>query len=191
MATQVLKGLLSEVGRKWAGVPRWLKWGSAIGLVQVFAVAVVAPLGVSTAYPQIVGLLMDKLVPGFAQQHLYLREIGAKIGWEIMIVVGMFVGALLSHLIARVRRETSSHLEPVLVVGFEGGRGRGYMRAFLGGFLCIFGARLANGCTTGHMLSGMTQLAVSGLVFGAAAFGSALILARLLYHERTRAVGRV
>ena len=30
-------------------------------------------------------------------------------------------------------------------------------RAFLGGFLILFGARLADGCTSGHVITGMTQ----------------------------------
>ena len=33
-------------------LPAWMIWGSVIGLVQIFAIATVGPLGVSTAYPQ-------------------------------------------------------------------------------------------------------------------------------------------
>ena len=49
-----------------------------------------------------------------------------------------------------------------------------------GGFLIAFGARLAGGCTSGHIISGITQLAVSGLLFGAAVFGSGMLTARIL-----------
>ena len=42
-----------------AGAPPWLIWGGMIGLVQIFAIATVQPLGVSTAYPQLVGYLVD------------------------------------------------------------------------------------------------------------------------------------
>ena len=42
-----------------AGAPPWLLWGGMIGLVQIFAIATVQPLGVSTAYPQLVGYLVD------------------------------------------------------------------------------------------------------------------------------------
>ncbi len=37
-----------------AGLPPWLLWGGMIGLAQIFAIATVQPLGVSTAYPQLV-----------------------------------------------------------------------------------------------------------------------------------------
>jgi len=40
--------------------------------------------------------------------------------------------------------------------------------AFFAGALMMFGARLADGCTSGHGISGSLQLAVSSLVFAAA-----------------------
>ena len=61
---------------------------------------------------------------------------------------------------------------------------RRYMDAFLGGFLIIFGARVAGGCTSGHIISGMTQLALSGFLFAAAVFGAGIIT------EKLRAGGR-
>jgi uncharacterized membrane protein YedE/YeeE len=57
---------------------------------------------------------------------------------------------------------------------------RRYADAFLGGVLIVFGARLAGGCTSGHIISGITQLAVSGLIFGAAVFGAGILTAKLL-----------
>jgi hypothetical protein len=72
-----------------AGLPPWLLWGGMIGLVQIFAIATVQPLGVSTAYPQLVGYLVDKIAPGFAESQPYLQKIGAKIGWEVMLIIGM------------------------------------------------------------------------------------------------------
>jgi len=59
-------------------------------------------------------------------------------------------------------------------------RGRADWRRSLGGFLILFGARLAGGCTSGHMLSGIAQLALSGFLFGAAAFATGVLTASLL-----------
>lgn len=167
-------------------IPGWLKWGAVIGLAQIFAMLTVAPLGVSTAYPQLVGFLVDKVVPGFAESQPYLQEIGAKIGWEVMLVLGIFLGALVSHLLARRAMGYQPRMvaAPVLVKGFEGSRSKRIARAFLGGFLILFGARLANGCTTGHMLSGIAQMAVSGFLFAVIAFGTGVLVAKLLYGER-------
>jgi uncharacterized membrane protein YedE/YeeE len=55
-----------------------------------------------------------------------------------------------------------------------------YLPAFLGGFLILFGARMADGCTSGHMFSGMMQGSVSGYIFAAAVFLTGIPAARYL-----------
>lgn len=40
----------------------------------------------------------------------------------------------------------------------------------LGGFLLLYGARMAGGCTSGHMMSGIMQSSVSGFVFALSVF---------------------
>ena len=55
-----------------------------------------------------------------------------------------------------------------------------YMNAFTGGFLIVFGARIAGGCTSGHIISGITQGALSGFVFAAAVFAVGIGTAKLI-----------
>ena len=55
------------------------------------------------------------------------------------------------------------------------------MAAFVGGIIAMFGARLADGCPSGHGLSGGLQLAVSGYIALACFFIGGLISANLLY----------
>ena len=174
----------------WVSIPGWLRWGALIGVVQILAMLSYAPLGVSTAYPQLVGYVLDWLSPGFAERQPYLQEVGAKIGWEVMLVLGIFLGAMLAHWLSR-RASAQPAAAPVVVIrGFEGSPVRRWLRAFVGGFLILFGARLANGCTTGHMLSGIAQMAVSGFLFGAVAFATGLLVAKLLFREPTGGVTR-
>lgn len=161
-------------------LPGWLTYGVMIGFVQLFAMMTVGPLGVSTAYPQLVGFFGKAVDPTFAEQP-YLKLVGTSIGWEVMLVIGLMLGALAASLLAR--RSAGSNVAPVCVVGMQQSRGRRYLRAFAGGFLFIFGARLAGGCTTGHMLSGTAQMAVSGLVFGAAVFAAGMLVARYFFRE--------
>jgi len=156
-------------------VPPWLLWGGMIGLVQIFAIATVQPLGVSTAYPQFVGWLVDKIVPGFAESQPYLQKIGAKIGWEVMLVFGMVLGAFLSSVLPGGRSTPACDIPNLFRTGWSRS-----LAAFVGGFLILFGARLAGGCTSGHMLSGIAQLALSGFLFGAAAFATGVLTATLL-----------
>ena len=53
--------------------------------------------------------------------------------------------------------------------------------AFIGGIIAMFGARLADGCPSGHGLAGASQLAVSGYIALACFFVGGLISANLLY----------
>jgi hypothetical protein len=53
--------------------------------------------------------------------------------------------------------------------------------AFLGGIIAMFGARMADGCPSGHGLSGVTQLAVSGIIALVCFFIGGLITANWLY----------
>lgn len=165
-----------------SGVPSWLVWGGLIGLAQIFAIATVQPLGVSTAYPQLVGWLVDKIVPSFAETQPYLQKIGAKIGWEVMLITGMVLGAFLSSLLPGGRSTPACDIPNL----FRSNWARG-LAAFAGGFLILFGARLAGGCTSGHMLSGIAQLALSGFLFGAAAFATGVLTATLLLRRTNNA----
>ena len=59
--------------------------------------------------------------------------------------------------------------------------------SFLAGFLLLYGARMADGCTSGHMMSGMMQGAVSGYIFAGAVFAVAIPTAILVgLRQRTK-----
>lgn len=58
-----------------------------------------------------------------------------------------------------------------------------YAAAFLRGFIVLNGARLAGECTSGHMMSGMMQTALSGYIFSAGAFAAAVPVALYMYRE--------
>ena len=58
-----------------------------------------------------------------------------------------------------------------------------YLATFLAGFVVLYGARLAGGCTSGHMMSGMMQTAVSGYIFAAGAFAAGIPVAILMFRR--------
>jgi uncharacterized membrane protein YedE/YeeE len=55
-----------------------------------------------------------------------------------------------------------------------------YAVAFAAGFVMLFGARIADGCTSGHGLSGVAQLAVGSIVAVTAMFIGGIAAGRLL-----------
>ena len=63
-------------------------------------------------------------------------------------------------------------------------RGADFAAAFSGGVLLLFGARLAGGCTSGHMMSGMMQTSLSGYLFALGAFAVAIPTAILVFGRR-------
>ena len=56
-----------------------------------------------------------------------------------------------------------------------------YIATFIGGVLVLFGARLAGGCTSGHMMSGMMQTSISGYLFALGAFLAAVPMAIVIF----------
>ena len=55
--------------------------------------------------------------------------------------------------------------------------------AFIGGFILCIGARMAGGCTSGHIISGGIQFAFSSLVFAMFVFIGLLITGKLFYRK--------
>lgn len=156
-------------------MPRWALLGILFGLVSAAAIALYGPIGVSGTYPRFIGALLRRLTPGYAAGNPYLVKMGSLVTTETMLVVGLLIGGFLSAWLGSGRAPAIEKVH-----ARETSTGRRYTDAFIGGFLILFGARLAGGCTSGHIISGITQLSVSGLLFGATVFASAMLTARLL-----------
>lgn len=162
----------------------WWAGGLAIGVVLILAVALVQPIGVSTQYVVLDGVVLHQVLPDVADQSSYLAETAE--GWtlatyEFFFVVGIPIGAFLASL---ATKRFSTRLMPVeWVRRFGPIPGRRLVWSFIGGFILLFGARFGGGCTSGHMISGVSQLAVSSLIFSAALFISAIVTARWLYGD--------
>src|SRR5262249_60199205 len=82
--------------------------------------------------------------------------------WQVALVGGIALGALMSARLSGARREPISPIW-ARALGSDA-PGRRYAVAFAAGFLMLFGARIADGCTSGHGLSGVAQLAVGSTV---------------------------
>jgi uncharacterized membrane protein YedE/YeeE len=160
-------------------VLHWLPGGLLFGGVLLVAVAAVQPLGVSTQYVRAVGGLCDLVAPSTAEANPYFKAEKLVFGYAEMLVLGIPLGALVASALAR-RRTLEAVPEPWLS-HFGPSWGKRFLAAFAAGFLLLFGARLAGGCTSGHILSGVSQLAVSSILFAIATFGSAVLAARFLY----------
>lgn len=179
----------------------WVKGGIALALAFLVAVWLVKPIGVSTQFVIADGLLWDAVNPslvvedagsksGYASSNAYLNKSGGKyaghvanpLNYSFIFVVAMILGAALSRITRGPRPNAEDRIAPPAWRRRFGTRPwKRYAVAFLGGFLVLYGARLAGGCTSGHMMSGMMQTSVSGYLFALGTFAAAIPAAILLY----------
>jgi uncharacterized membrane protein YedE/YeeE len=164
-----------EAPRAHAAIPDWARLGVLFGLLSAASIALWGPIGVSSTYPRLVGAALRWIAPGWAGANAYLVKMGELAKPESFLVLGLLIGGFAA---SRLSRQPAP--APVAVHPGEKRRALRYRDAFVGGFLIIFGARLAGGCTSGHIISGITQLSVAGMVFGAGVFATGILTARLL-----------
>lgn len=157
--------------------------GALIGILSWFTFASVdKPLGITTAFEYTAAIGIREAAPAQAQSNAYYAEPEKKpkIDWEWMLVVGVFIGAYLSSKISDDRRRDSP-VPPSWARRFGPSEAKRYAGAFAGGALLMLGARLAQGCTSGHGISGALQLAVSSWVFVAVFVASGIAAAFAIY----------
>ncbi len=157
--------------------PRWAVLGVLFGVLSAVAIALYGPIGVSGTYPRFVGAILRRLTPAYAASNPYLVKMGSLITTETMLVVGLLIGGFLASRLGGTPYKTGA---AEAVHANETTNGKRYADAFIGGMLIIFGARLAGGCTSGHIISGITQLALSGMLFAAGVFGAGIVTAKLM-----------
>lgn len=160
--------------RTTVGLPPWARLGVLFGLVSAASIALYGPIGVSGTYSRFIGAISRAVTPSYASAHPYIVKMGSLVTPETFLVIGLLIGGFLS---AWLGKTEAPAIE--VVHARETTRGRRYADAFIGGVLILFGARLAGGCTSGHIISGMTQLSISGILFTAAVFGGGMLTARL------------
>lgn len=154
--------------------------GILIGLLQVPAFLLIqTALGTSSSYVTIAAHLAALFDGSIGKMEYLAKHMwGAKNFWQLAMVGGIVLGAFISAHLSKTRRRG---LSPVWgrAVGITS-MGRRAPMAFLGGFVMVLGARIADGCTTGHGISGIAQLAVSSTVTVAAMFAAGIAVASLM-----------
>jgi uncharacterized membrane protein YedE/YeeE len=149
--------------------------GALIGLLQIPAFLLIeTALGTSSSYVTVSGSLASLVDPSISRIDYVARHIAmtGKNWWQVALVVGIAAGAFLSMKLSGATRQPISPIW-TRALGTSSPLRR-YTIAFTGGFIMLLGARLADGCTTGHGLSGTAQLAVGSIVAVAAMFAGGI-----------------
>lgn len=155
-----------------AAQPYWNPYlaGFGLGLVLLSAfVTMGRGLGGSSAFAAAAGALTTAVAPEYAKTNSYLAEFLTSNPfkeWLVFEVLGVFLGGLLSGLLANRTRLVVEH-------GPRTTRLRRLAFAFVGGSMMAWGAKIAAGCTSGQALTGGALLNAGSWAFMGAMFGGA------------------
>jgi uncharacterized membrane protein YedE/YeeE len=167
--------------------PRWNPYlvGALIGVLSILTFSIVdKPIGMSTGIAQASGACALPFVgaDGVAANTYWAKKAVPKWDYGSLFVVGSFLGALLSALVSGSFKITK--VPEVWRERFGPSVPKRMVAAFLGGIVILYGARLADGCTSGHGISGSLQLAVSSWTFFLVMFASGIATAFVLFRRR-------
>jgi len=154
--------------------------GIAIGLLQIPAFLIIeTALGASSSYVTVGAAIAGWFDPSLLKIEYAAKHIvaNAKNLWQVALVIGIAIGAFVSMRMSGARRHPISPIW-ARALGSPSPALR-YALAFFAGFLMLFGARIADGCTSGHGLSGLAQLSVGSTVAVIAMFAGGILTATL------------
>ena len=164
--------------------------GIGIGLLSWFTFASAdKPIGITTAFEYTSALMENAAAPQLTEPYLAEKAKDnklPKIDWEWMLVVGVFLGAYLSSKMSG-DRAPEEKVPPLWQWRFGGNPALRYAAAFAGGLIMMLGARIAQGCTSGHAISGALQLALASWIFAPLIFIVGIATAFLIYGKEGRA----
>jgi hypothetical protein len=167
--------------------------GALVGLLATASVLVTTKvigtpkyLGASTTFVRAAGLIEKAVDEGHVQKNDYYQSKKVKIDWQFMLVVGLLIGAFGASVTDKSFKVEA--VPPVWSERFGNKIGVRAVGAFLGGVVAMFGARLAGGCPSGHGLSGLMQLSISGFIAMAGFFGAGIVIAHLVYKSGRRRI---
>lgn len=159
---------------------KWFYSGLALAVLNgIVFLTVVSnrPIGASTTYPYVAALITG------ITENSYFLKIQESGKWDLLFLTGAFLSGLILSVIRKDFKITLIHSNWEKYKGNSASKR--LIWSFIGGFILIFGARMAGGCTSGHIISGGMQLSLSSFVFAAFVFAGLLITGKYFYKKST------
>jgi uncharacterized membrane protein YedE/YeeE len=164
----------------------WWAAGMLLGLVMTLAVALKKPLGVSTQFVVANGVVLKEVAPEYVDDHPMLQKSKYHtLGYGWWFDIGLLVAAAGTAILVGKWR-------PRATCDWASANGSVCKRltlSFIGGFILLFGARLAGGCTSGQFASGWAQLSLSAVPFTIGMFVFGMIAARIFFPKFPKSPG--
>ena len=162
--------------------------GAHAGVLMVLSVWIAGQyFGASTTFARNAMAIEKTATPEHVEQLDYYQKYQKKSplpDWQMIFVSGILGGALIASVATKSFRVQFT--PDMWRQRFGKTTARRAIVAFIGGVLGIFGVRMAGGCPSGHGLSGLMQLSVSGYVALICFFVGGLVMARIVYGGRDK-----
>ncbi len=171
----------------------WYIGGPLLGLtVPALILLTGHQLGISLCFKPPLAIMFGKKIPFF--NYLWQTDV-----WRMVFVFGIAVGGFLAlHVFAAsappdINPATVSALKELGITDFSSilpadlfgihMASNPAVVAFLviGGFLVGFGARYANGCTSGHAIMGISYFQIASVIAAASFFAGGLFMTHVIY----------
>lgn len=167
-------GFLTEV--------RWSPYAVGIGIGVLSWLSFLIsrkPIACSTSFAKASGMV-ERLFRGKSVElKPYYQKIKLSIDWQFMLVIGVVIGSLIA---ALTSGDLSWQWVPALWSStFGDSAPLRVVVALVGGVFLGLGARWADGCTSGHGISGTLQLAVSSWISAICFFIGGIVTAYILF----------
>lgn len=135
-------------------------------------------IGASTYVPYFAGAFFGLDV----KDYTYLQLIHDDGAWEAVLLLGSLTGGFITSVF--ITKTFRFSLMPYAWRKYKNSSvASRLIWSFVSGFVMIIGARLAGGCTSGHFLSGMSQIAISSMIFGGVVMATVVITGKLFYKK--------
>ena len=164
--------------------------GALVGVLAIISVVATTEImgkttyiGASTTFVRAAAFLEQMVAADYVGANEYFAKTKIRVDWQFMLMIGIFIGALVSSLSDRSFK--LEKVPPMWEARFGSSVIKRAIGAFLGGIVAMVGARMADGCPSGHGLSGMMQLSVSSFVALILFFAVGVLFARLIFVRRT------
>ena len=166
----------------WLAMATWSPYiaGAGIGVL-IWTVFLLSdhPLGCSTGFSSTAGMLESAFSKGKTAAMPYYRKFVPVADWYWLLVIGVVIGGFLSAYLSGTLSVVA--VPPMFAAAFGPSIALRLAVALIGGILIGLGARWANGCTSGHGISGSLQLSLSSWVAAICFFAGGILVAGLLY----------
>lgn len=156
--------------------------GGLTGVLAVLSVVISGKfLGASTTFARSSAWLEKFFFPEHVEALAYYQKYAPKVDWQWMFLFGILIGSFFAAITSGTFK--LQNVPDMWASRFGTSTVKRAIVAFIGGFIALFGARLAGGCPSGHGLSGLMQLSASGFIALICFFLGGLPVAAILYYK--------